>query len=180
MEQWYANVPAVAKVKLNVPLCAAIGFAIPESKDFPSSLVTVCATAVVFFHVTVVPALTVKVAGLKAKEPLLSVMIMTDWALPACVAVAVGVLVVGVVPVFVELPPQAARSTSVLSATRQNKTGLSCFLAVEIPKVIDLFKSIFFSSFFPLPPMGKGEMWESAVASPRCAGPTPRQGAAAP
>ena len=59
-------------------------------------------------------------------------------------AVAVGVLVVGVVPVFVELPPQAARSTSVLSATRQNKTGLSCFLAVEIPKVIDLFKSIFF------------------------------------
>ena len=108
------------------------------------------------------PALIVKVAGLKAKEPLLSVMIMTVWALPACVAVAVGVLVVpvvgvaagvlvvpvvGVVPVLVELPPQAARSTSALSATRQNKTGLRCFLAVEIPKVIDLFKSIFF--FFP-------------------------------
>ena len=57
--------------------------------------------------------------------------------------------VVGVVPlpVLVELPPQAAKSTSALSATRQNKTGLSCFLAVEIPKVIDLFKSIFFSSF---------------------------------
>ena len=89
-------------------------------------------------------------------------------------AVAVGVLVVpvvGVVPVFVELPPQAARITSALSATRQNKTGLSCFLVVEIPKVIDLFNCIFFSSFFPLPPMGKGEMWGH---------PTPRQGAAAP
>ena len=83
MAQWYANVPAVVKVKLNVPLCAAIGFAIPESKDFPSSLVTVCETAVVFFQLTVVPALIVKVAGLKAKEPLLSVMIMTDWALLA-------------------------------------------------------------------------------------------------
>ena len=41
MAQWYANVPALVKVKLNVPLWAAIGFAIPESKDFPSSLVTV-------------------------------------------------------------------------------------------------------------------------------------------
>ena len=65
-------------------------------------------------------------------------------------AVAVGALVVpvvGVVPVVVELPPQAARSTIALSATRQNKTGLSCFLVVEIPKVIDLFNCIFFSSF---------------------------------
>ena len=77
MAQWYANVPALVKVKLNVPLCAAIGFEVPESKDFPSSLVTVCATAVVFFHVTVVPALIVNVAGLKANEPLLSVMIIT-------------------------------------------------------------------------------------------------------
>ena len=77
MLQWYANVPGVVKVKLNVPLCAAIGFVIPESKDLPSSLVTVCPTAVVFFQVTVVPALIVKVAGLKANEPLLSVMIIT-------------------------------------------------------------------------------------------------------
>ena len=87
-------------------------------------------------------------------------------------AVAVGILVVGVVPVFVELPPQAASSTSALSATRQNKTGLRCFLAVEIPKVIDLFKSIFFSSFFLLPTHGKG----GNVGTP----PHPVKGAAAP
>jgi hypothetical protein len=82
MAQWYANVPAVVKVKLYVPLFAKIGVEIPESKDFPSSLVTVCAASLVFFHVTVVPTLIVKVAGLKAKEPLLSVVIMTIWALP--------------------------------------------------------------------------------------------------
>jgi hypothetical protein len=96
-----------------------------------------------------VPTLIVNVAGLKAKEPLLSVVIMTVWALPAWVAVAVGVLVVpvvgvaavvlvvpvvGVVPVpVVDPPPQAARSTSTLSVTRQNKIGLSCFFIVEIP-----------------------------------------------
>ena len=70
-------------MKLNVPLCAAIGFAVPESKDLPSSLVTVWGTAVVFFQVTVVPALIVRLAGLKAKVPLLFVMIITDCALPA-------------------------------------------------------------------------------------------------
>ena len=74
--------PAVLKVKLNVPVCAAIGFEVPELKDFPSSLVTVCGAAVVFFQVTVVPILMVNVAGLKANEPLLSVMIMTVWPLP--------------------------------------------------------------------------------------------------
>ena len=72
----------MVKVKLNVPSWT-IGFEVPESKDFPSSLVTVCEAVVVFFHVTAVPALIVKVAGLKAKEPLLSVMIITVWALPA-------------------------------------------------------------------------------------------------
>ena len=75
--------PGVAKVKLKVPLCATTGFAIPESKDLPSSLVIVCGAAVVFFQVTVVPALIVNVAGLKANEPLLSVIIMTVWTLPA-------------------------------------------------------------------------------------------------
>ena len=83
MAQWYANVPALVKVKLNVPLWAAIGFVMPESKDLPSSLVTVCPTVVVFFQVTVVPALIVNVAGLKANEPLLSVVIMTVWPLLA-------------------------------------------------------------------------------------------------
>ena len=60
-----------------------MGFEVPESKDLPSSLVTVCEAAVVFFQVTVVPALIVSVAGLKANEPLLSVMIITVWALLA-------------------------------------------------------------------------------------------------
>ena len=69
------------KVKLNVPP-DAIGFAVPESKELPSSLVTVCGAAVVFFQVTVVFALMVKVAGLKAKEPLLPVTIMTVCVLP--------------------------------------------------------------------------------------------------
>lgn len=50
---------------------------IPESNDLPSSLVTVCDTAVVFFQVTVVPTLIVKVAGLNAKEPALFVVIIT-------------------------------------------------------------------------------------------------------
>ena len=73
--------PAVVKVKLKVAP-VAIGFEVPESKDLPSSLVTVWPTEVLFFQVTVVPALMVKVAGLKANEPLLSVMIMTVCALP--------------------------------------------------------------------------------------------------
>ena len=124
----------------------------PESNDLPSSLVTVCATAVVFFQVTVVPALMVNVAGLKANEPLLSVMIMTVWALPDCVAVVVGVLVVpvvgvggvvavaavvGVVPELVAVvsPPQAARSTSALRATKENKTALRYFFIGVIPYV---------------------------------------------
>ena len=73
--------PGVVKVKLNVAP-VAIGFAVPESKELPSSLVTVWPTEVLFFQVTVVPALMVKVAGLKANEPLLSVMIKTVCALP--------------------------------------------------------------------------------------------------
>ena len=53
--------------------------------------------------------------------------------------------VVGVVPpVPVEPPPQAARSTSTLSAIRKNKTSLSCFRAGKIPEVIDWFINIFF------------------------------------
>ena len=61
-------------------------------------------------------------------------------------AVVLVMPVVGVVPVpvSVEPPPQAARSMTALSATRQNKTGLRCFLVVEIPKMIGLFNCIFF------------------------------------
>jgi hypothetical protein len=61
------------------------------------------------------------------------------------VGVAVGA-VVGVVPlpVLVELPPQAARRTTALSATRQNKTGFICFFVFESLKVVVLFNCIFF------------------------------------
>ena len=121
--------PGVVKVKLNVAP-VAIGFEVPESKDLPSSLVTVWPTEVLFFQVTVVPALMVNVAGLKANEPVLSVMIMTVCALPDCVAVEAGVLVVPVVGVttvvgvvaeleVVVPPPQAASSTSALNASRE-------------------------------------------------------------
>jgi len=39
--QWYANVPALVNVKLKVPPWAPIGVFMPESKLFPSLLVTV-------------------------------------------------------------------------------------------------------------------------------------------
>ena len=85
----------------------------PESKDLPSSLVTV------------EPTLMMSVVGLKAKLPLLSLVMVTAWPLLAAV-VAVGVVpavvAVGVVPVAgvgVEEPepegappPKAAKRTS--------------------------------------------------------------------
>jgi type III secretory pathway component EscU len=96
----------------------------PESKDLPSSLVTVWPTWVILVQVTFVPTLTVSVAGLKAKLPLLSVVMVTAWPLLAAV-VAVGVVpavvAVGVFPVAgvdvepepeVVPPPQAAKRTS--------------------------------------------------------------------
>jgi hypothetical protein len=103
----------------------------------------------------------VNVAGLKAKEPLLSVIIMTVWPLPACVGAVVGVLVtpvvgveavvvvaavVGVVPelVAVESPPQAARSTSALRATKENMTNLRYFFIVVIPYMIDFCIETFY------------------------------------
>jgi hypothetical protein len=63
------------------------------------------------------------------------------------VGVAVGAVVgAAPLPVFVELPPQAAKNTSALSATRQHKIGFIFFLVVGIRVVIDLFNCIF-SSF---------------------------------
>jgi hypothetical protein len=44
----------------------------------------------------------------------------------------------------VEPPPQAARSTSTLSAIRKNQTSLSCFRAGNIPEVMDWFIHLFF------------------------------------
>jgi hypothetical protein len=79
-----------------------MGLEMPESKDLPSSLVTVWPVWVILVQVTFVPALMVSVAGLKAKLPLLSVVIVTAWPLLAVVAV-------GVVPELeVVSPPHAA------------------------------------------------------------------------
>ena len=56
-----------------------MGLEMPESKDLPSSLVTVWPAWVMLVQVTVVPSLTVSIAGLKAKLPLLSVVMVTAW-----------------------------------------------------------------------------------------------------
>jgi hypothetical protein len=82
----------LVNLKLKVPPWALIGLAVPESKLFPSSLVTVWGAPVIFVHVTVVPTEMVSVAGLKVKEPLLSVVMVTIVALPEVVVVAVGVV----------------------------------------------------------------------------------------
>ena len=111
---------------------------------------TVWGTAVVFFQITVVPALMVKVAGLKAKEPLLSVMIMTVFVLPDGVTLVAGVLVVpavgvaGVVAVAAAVgvvaelvlvlpPPHAARSTSALRAISEKRIDLRYVFMIVIP-----------------------------------------------
>src|SRR5260221_4230152 len=99
-----------------------MGWEMPESKDLPSSLVTVWPACVMLVQVTFVPILTVSVAGLKAKLPLLSVVMVTAWPLLAAV-VAVGVVPVAGVGVEPEPegapPPQAAQRTS---ATRTSRT----------------------------------------------------------
>ncbi len=97
----------------------------PESKDLPSSLVTVWPAWVILVQVTVVPTLTVSVAGLKAKLPLLSVVMVTAWPLLAAV-VAVGVVPAAAVGVEPELevvsPPHAAKRISALSVSRTSHT----------------------------------------------------------
>ena len=125
---------------------------LPESNDFPSSLVTVCATWVVFFHTTVVPALIVSVAGLKAKLPLLSVVIMTVVPLlepePAGVLVATGVVPLPLLlPLAVVVPPQADKSTSIANAANDNHAH-TCRLRVGIIHVVVFeFVRIVCSSF---------------------------------
>src|SRR5260370_34067331 len=92
-----------------------MGLEMPESKDLPSSLVTVWPAWVILVQVTVVPTLTVSVAGLKAKLPLLSVVMVTAWPLLAAV-VAVGVVPVAGVGGEPDPegapPPQPAKRTS--------------------------------------------------------------------
>lgn len=66
----YPKVPALVNLKLYVPP----GLIVPLPKPLK---LTVCGAAVVFFHVTVVPAGILSVLGLNAKLPLLFVMIIT-------------------------------------------------------------------------------------------------------
>ena len=152
-------------MKLNVPPCGLMGLAVPESNVFPSSLVTVWGAVVIFFHMTVVPTGMVNLAGLKAKLPLLSVVMVTAIVGPLIAAVVVDVVlpplpypdpyplvVVDVVPagVFVVavsaavdpmlvLLLQAASRTTAPSASRQNK--------LRVEYIVRSFLVIAFSSF---------------------------------
>ncbi len=152
-------------LKLNVPPCGLTGLAVPESNVFPSSLVTVWGAAVIFFHMTVVPTGMFNLAGLKAKLPLLSVVMVTVIVGPLIAAVVVDVVlpplpypypyslvVVDVVPadVFVVavgaavdpvlvLLPQAASRTTAPSTNRQNK--------LRVEYLVRSFLGTAFSSF---------------------------------
>lgn len=79
-------------MKRNVP---PVGM-VPLSNVVPSSLVTVWGADDTFFQMTVVPAVTVRVAGLKPKLPSLFVTIMIicvpDTGFVCVVGVAVGVV----------------------------------------------------------------------------------------
>jgi len=151
-------------LKLNVPPCGLTGLAVPESNVLPSSLVTVWGATVIFFHMTVVPTGMVNLPGLKAKLPLLSVVMVTVivGSLMAVVAVDVvlpslpypcpyALVVVDVVPanVFVLavsaavdpvlVLPQAASRTTAPSASRQNM--------LHFEYIVRSFLVIAFSSF---------------------------------
>ena len=120
--------PALVNVKLNV-IFVFMGVLSPELNVLSSSLVTVCGVCVVFFQITVVPALTVSVLGLKVKVPLLSVVIITVCVGPfvAVVAVAVGAIVaVGDSELVLEeleseLLPHADKSIRLPNSRRYNK-----------------------------------------------------------
>jgi hypothetical protein len=142
-----------------------MGLAVPESNVFPSSLVTVWGAAVIFFHMTVVPTGMVNMAGLKAKLPLLSVVMVTVIVEPLMAAVVVDVVLpplpypypyplvvvdavpadVFVVAVSAAVDPmlvlllQAASRTTAPSASRQNK--------LRVEYIVRSFLVIAFSSF---------------------------------
>lgn len=98
----------------------------------PWSAVTVWVTASLFVQVTFVPVFTVRLAGLKAKFIIVTLVPLLVGALvDAVVGVAVGAVVgvfvgtaVGVLvdAVVVDPPPQAARITRRLAASRHNQT----------------------------------------------------------
>ncbi len=124
---------------------------VPESKDFPSSLVTVCATEVAFFHTTVVPTLIVKLVGLKAKGLLVLVVIMTTGPLPepelAGVFVAAGVVLLPLLLLLAEVvPPQADKSIIIASAITDSHAHMCCLrvgiiheVTFEFVRIVDLF-----------------------------------------
>lgn len=125
----------MVNVNWYVPPCAAIGLAVPESNEVPLSLVAVWGALVIFFQTTVVPTGMVSDAGLKAKEPLLSVVMVTVFVAPVGAVVAVGaagavvavgaagaVVAVGLfaLPVVPLEPPQAAKKKRTPTISRES------------------------------------------------------------
>jgi hypothetical protein len=98
----------------------------------PWSAVTVWVTASLFVQVTFVPVFTVRLAGLKAKLIIVTLVpllagVLVDAVVGVAVGAVVGVFVgtvVGVLvdAVVVEPPPQAARSTRMPAASRHSQT----------------------------------------------------------
>jgi len=134
---------------VNVPPVASI-----PSNVLPSSLVTVWGALVVFCQVTVVPTVTVNVAGLKAK-PLLPVITLTiivlplvpvglgaDVAVGAGAVVGVGLLVVPPPPVLL---PQAASNKSIATANVQNQASILGFVV----RIVGAITRVFFCIMFP-------------------------------
>jgi len=114
--------------------------------------VTVCGAEVVFVQMTVVPTLTVSVAGLKANDPLLSVVIVTaeplllvgvlvgvETVVGALVAAVVGTVVGVVPPVPVALPPQAARSASTASIVKLNQKERTSLRVTRVRQNVCIF-----------------------------------------
>jgi hypothetical protein len=120
-------VPALVNVKLKL----FPGERSPES-NAPWSAVTVWVIESLFVQVTFVPVFTVRLAGLKAKFIIVTLLplplgVLVDAVVGVAVGAVVGVFVgtvVGVLvdAVVVEPPPHAARSTRRPAASRHSQT----------------------------------------------------------
>jgi hypothetical protein len=120
-------VPALVNVKLKL----FPGERSPEL-NAPWSAVTVWVTESLFVQVTFVPVFTMRLAGLKAKFIIVTLVplplgVLVDAVVGVAVGAVVGVFVgavvaVGVDAVVVEPPPQAARSRSRPAASRHSQT----------------------------------------------------------
>src|SRR3989442_982471 len=119
-----------------------MGVLSPELNVLRSSLVTVCGVCVVFFQITVVPAFTVSVLGLKVKVPLLSVVIITVCVGPFVAVVAVGARVaVGDGEPVLEAPesellPHADKSRRLPNSRRYNKLRTERLATFELLWII--------------------------------------------